>query len=117
VERAIINHVQARAARGGWHLLDVLQKMDTTINNPKLANLALVVVIIVSVVVASVGAVFLEGMEWLGFLFIAASILGLAYFLPETTTRRFSNRQSAVGGSCLFLYLAISSGISGYSAR
>lgn len=85
--------------------------MNTTINNPKIANLALTVVVIISVVVASVGAGFLEGVEWLGFLFIAASILGLAYFLPETATRRFSSRQSALGGSCLFLYLAISSGM------
>ncbi len=48
-----------------------------------------------------------DGHGWLGYLFVAASLLGLAFFLPETQNRKFSNRQSAIGGCCLFLYFSI----------
>lgn len=82
--------------------------MPSTINNPKIANVFLIsVVIISSFLVVVAGALiptqYLENHYWIGFLPISFSIFAAAYFLPESTVRRFSSRQSAIAGGCLFL--------------
>jgi hypothetical protein len=91
---------------------NVLLKMSRTINNPNWANFAVIAVLIFSIMLAVIGGQYLpstlvDGRSWLGYMFVAASLLGLAFFLPETQKRTFSSRQSAIGGCCLFLYFAI----------
>lgn len=86
--------------------------MTTTIHNPKLAAGFLAGAVVAGLCLGTLGSLLVPERlmpedPWLVHLITSACIWVAAYFLPETKTRQFASRQSALGGSALFMFLAL----------
>ena len=86
--------------------------MTYTFRSKKVARTALLATLIiafslVALLAEAFSPSYFDNNLWISFLLVSFSIFTVSYFLPESRTKEFASRQSAVAGGCLFLYLTL----------